>query len=260
MLFYIDECLIGETLGLGCVCLKEGDFEPLDDAALDLKKSLRLEHQHRLKFSLGNDDKVEKEQKEILKKTLGAQWLTEFRIIIAKFISTQNLIFAATLHEDYRSVKPFKDSLLDFYLNALSQILNDVLDVIACKQGPTALNIIVVDKPPQMGRRLTEKIIHEYYCENLYRGMKKLRFLDTIMTTSGKHSAALQLVDFYIGALVTCLKFIKQGKPIPTYLIEIMKTIKSNFHDFNCGDKVLGIKLFHLRQSRKEYIAFLNSL
>lgn len=262
MFFYIDESIRGNIFGLGSLCIKIDEFDTVYQAANKLKAELSLEPFHRLKYSLGDNDSIEIDQKKRLKSIFGNDWKNHFRTRIAKLISSLNLRFVATLHEDYRTFKNKKDHATDFYLYALKQILFDVANFVAKQENDNKNNIIIIDKPPQDENKLNERKINTNYTLSLHPYSEQFNYgyIDSLFIANDKYSVFLQLVDFYIGALVHALFLCTTSSKSYNQALQWLSLMKNCLYPLNMGDKVCGVKTFYVKKSQLKFENILRQL
>lgn len=257
MFFFLDESVRKDFFGLGCLCVKIEEFDTILKAAEEFKARLKLEPYHRLKYTLGNNDSIEKAQMLQLEKLFGKNWKYKFREAIANFISSLNLRFVATLHQDYRTYKTKKSDSLDFYLSALNALSCDVICWVVKEEKENKNNIIIIDKPPQKNIIVNEALINMAYSMSLYPKLKRFGFIDSIFISNDKHSIFLQLADFYIGVLVEYLRFSEKPSKKNKHAVKLLRKIKNSLYPLHMGDKTYGIKVFHIPKLLRSFKALL---
>jgi hypothetical protein len=243
MLFYFDESIRSQFLGLGFIAFDFNEFGKIRNSLEQLKTSFGIDIETPLKYTLGDNNKIEKKAKDVFRQNLGDNWKYSYRKQASTCFSNLPLYFTASLHEDVRRVKLKKVSCLDFYCKALEWLLQRCYDI-SFKVKSNQQNVVIIDNPPRTGAVLDLKKINSVYIGAYNSYLKNINFIDSLLVASTNSSIILQLADFYIGALVDFLKYChnKQHKYSPEYI----KLLKRNFYPFSDRDSMLGIKIYAL--------------
>ncbi|MFC1496697.1 DUF3800 domain-containing protein [Candidatus Margulisiibacteriota bacterium] len=251
MFFFVDESIKEPSyFCMGCVAIKEDDFSSIQSSIYTLKRKIGLSEDSRIKYSLGDNDKVEKEQKVILRHKYGKSWIYPYRKEIADVISDINVYFVSTLHQDFRSLKSGYVSFA-FFKQAFSWLLQDLIYPLAFYKSRDELNYVILDRPPS---QFTDYEIHQLYKEALGSSKKKI-FHDNLLFSNDKYNTYLQISDFFCGLMVDVLKACEKKEESHPCL-NLLKTVSAKLFPLNGGDVEVGCK--HFAITMKDFIPFFN--